>query len=85
MPRIANLRSTDVAQLPNDVLLCRNPQLVRYNDSDRLVNNQLEILVKGDELNITGPHTLQLQSNDLYMLLVEVKGIEKYTGYQCLA
>ena len=22
--------------------------------------------------------------NDLYMLLVEVKGIEKYTGYKCL-
>jgi hypothetical protein len=35
-------------------------------------------------LNITGPLT-HLDSNDLYMLLVEVKGIEKYTGYKCLA
>jgi hypothetical protein len=47
----------------------------------------LEILVKGDELNITGlnTHKSEIIDDDLYMLLVEVKGIEKYTGYKCLA
>jgi hypothetical protein len=38
--------------------------------------------MKGVELNITGNGIID---DDLYMLLVEVKGIEKYTGYKCLA
>lgn len=42
--------------------------------------------MKGEELNVTGAIGYgPLIANDLYMLLVEVKGIEKYTGYQCLA
>jgi hypothetical protein len=52
-----------------------------------LVSKGLEILVKGEELNITGISGYKngIIDDDLYMLLVEVKGIEKYTGYKCLA
>lgn len=90
LPLPGNLRSPYEVRHNNDVLVCHNPELVRYNTSQNMFSNQMEILMRGRELNVTDNMTQSVgmptpDLNDLYMVLVEVKGISRYSGMNCLA